>query len=381
MNLNKLINQKGLQQVLIIISCIFVLENTELIHIPVIRYFFSCVFFLIIIVLAIRRKKKQNFLLLSYSLIISSSYAFIRGFQLEELTIKEYFSSIYSFYLFPLMLVIPVQASILRFLKGTITFSLIVNIVCLITLPFWLRSSFFTDQLSRVLLSISALSYLFLHPYIQSRKHVVSFNFFLALILNVVMARRAESFFFGGILILTLIDNFKINPSRNVFYIIMTVISLFLAVNFFEFGTTLIGRYEEGYSNRDYLFENVMSSLNNNYLFLFGKGAKGSYFSDEFMGGAERSIVENGYYNAFLKSGIIFIVLFVSVSLIAFFRGFYKSRSVLGRRLGLFILLYLALMFGHGVLEFSYRVFFLWVAISFCLSKDKIELRDTELSI
>lgn len=161
----------------------------------------------------------------------------------------------------------------------------------------------------------------------------------------------------------------------------MTVISLFLAVNFFEFGTTLIGRYEEGYSNRDYLFENVMSSLNNNYLFLFGKGAKGSYFSDEFMGGAERSIVENGYYNAFLKSGIIFIVLFVSVSLIAFFRGFYKSRSVLGRRLGLFILLYLALMFGHGVLEFSYRVFFLWVAISFCLSKDKIELRDTELSI
>jgi len=378
--LSKTINPIRLQQVLIIISSIFVLENTELVHIPFARYFVSCLFFLIIIFLAIRPERKQNYPLLTYSLIISSIYTFVRGFELEDLTIKEYFSSIYSFYLFPLMLLIPAHTTILKFLKGTITFSLIVNIVCLFTLPFWLGSSFFTDQISRFLLSIAALSYFFLQPYLKSRKLLVSANFFLALILNVVMARRAESFFFVGILILTYIDNFKINPGRNVFYITLTLISLFFSVKYFQFGTTLISRYGEGYSNREFLFENVTSSINDNFIFLFGKGAKGTYFSDEFMGGNERDIVEQGYYNAFLKSGIIFILLFVVISIIAFFKGFYKSKSIFGRRLALFILLYLVLMFGHGVLEFSYRVFFLWFAISYCISKDNIELRDTQLS-
>ena len=122
------------------------------------------------------------------------------------------------------------------------------NIVCLFTLPFWLGSSFFTDQISRFLLSIAALSYFFLQPYLKSRKLLVSANFFLALILNVVMARRAESFFFVGILILTYIDNFKINPGRNVFYITLTLISLFFSVKYFQFGTTLISRYEEGHA-------------------------------------------------------------------------------------------------------------------------------------
>ena len=51
--LSKTINPIRLQQVLIIISSIFVLENTELVHIPFARYFVSCLFFLIIIFLAL----------------------------------------------------------------------------------------------------------------------------------------------------------------------------------------------------------------------------------------------------------------------------------------------------------------------------------------
>jgi hypothetical protein len=306
-----------------------------------------------------------------------SIITFVRGFESDDLSLKKYFSSTFSFYFFSFLMVIEIDKSIFKFLKSTIKFSFVINIVILLTLPFWLSSSFFIDQLSRILLSISAISFFLLTPYLKKYKNIVFFNFIIGLVLNIIMARRAESLFFGGIFIVAFLYNYKISPIKKTFYIFVTSITFLFLTTYFDFGSSLFNRFDEGYENRDFLFEEVLLSLNESNSELFGKGAQGTYFS--VLRNEDRYIVENGFYDLVLKSGWVFLGLFVFLAFVSIYRGFFKSKNIFAIRLGIFVFLYLLLMFGHGVFEFSYRVFFLWLAISICLSDNLIKLDDNEI--
>lgn len=371
-------NLDRLQYTLLFICIIATAENTGLIHLPILRYFFTCLFLLNILILSIRQKKRNiNFKILIYLIILMSIITFVRGFESDDLSLKKYFSSTFSFYFFSFLMVIEIDKSIFKFLKSTIKFSFVINIVILLTLPFWLSSSFFIDQLSRILLSISTISFFLLTPYLKKYKNIVFFNFIIGLVLNIIMARRAESLFFGGIFIVAFLYNYKISPIKKTFYIFVTSITFLFLTTYFDFGSSLFNRFDEGYENRDFLFEEVLLSLNESNSELFGKGAQGTYFS--VLRNEDRYIVENGFYDLVLKSGWVFLGLFVFLAFVSIYRGFFKSKNIFAIRLGIFVFLYLLLMFGHGVFEFSYRVFFLWLAISICLSDNLIKLDDNEI--
>jgi hypothetical protein len=191
------------------------------------------------------------------------------------------------------------------------------------------------------------------------------------------MARRAESFFLGGIFICTLLEGLKLNPLKNTVLTILTIASILFITSSTGFGNNLIERYDEGYDNREVFFEEVLISLSEKNSYFFGDGAQATYYSD--TRNEDRNIVEHGYYDMLLRSGVIFVTLFCLISILAAFRGFFKSNNTFTRRLALYIILYLILMFGHGVFEFSYRVFFLWVSISICLSDDFLKIKDVDI--
>ena len=306
-----------------------------------------------------------------------SIITFVRGLEIDDLSIKKYLSSTYSFYFFPLLMFIRIDDFLIKFLKSTVFFSALVNISVLFTLPFWMGSAFYTDQISRTLLSISAISFFFLLPYVTRYRALIVLNFIIAISLNIFMARRAESFFLGGIFICTLLEGFRLNPLRNSVFIILTATSILFITSSSGFGSELLKRYDEGYENREVFFEEVLISLSERNSFIFGDGAQATYYSEAKS--EDRNIVEHGYYDMLLRSGVVFVALFCLISILAAYRGFFKSNNTFTRRLAIYIILYLILMFGHGVFEFSYRVFFLWVSISICLSDNYLKMKDIEM--
>jgi len=324
-------------------------------------------------------KRNVNFLILVYPIIFLSILTFFRGFESDDLSIKKYLSSAFSFYFFPLLLLIRVDSFvILKFLKSITFLIFLVNLFVLFTLSLWLESAFFTDQISRTLMSISGIIFFFLLPFNPKFKSVITASFIFSVVLNIFMARRAESFFFSGMFIYTLIEGFKFNPLKNSLYIIITISVLAFLVSNSDFGLTLLNRYNEGYENREFFIEEVLLSLSQNNSFVFGEGAQAKYYS--YSQKSDRLIVEHGFYDMLLRSGLVSVILFSLLSIMAIYRGFFKSNNTFVRRLAVYILLYLALMFGHGVFEFSYRLFFLWVAISICLSNDFLNIRDSDIS-
>ena len=363
---------------MIIISILFILENSNVVHTPFLRYVLSVFFILMLLFLfKAQKRNKLYYSFLVYPVIIFSIVTFVRGFETDDLSIKKYLSSTYSFYFFPLLMLIRIDEILLKFLKSTVYFSVVINLSVLFTLPFWLESSFYTDQISRTLLSISGISFFFLLPYVTRHRVIIILNFIFAISLNVFMARRAESFFLGGIFIYTLLEGLKWNPLKNSLLIILTIASLLFITSFDGFGNNLLKRYDEGFENREVFFEEVLFSLSEKNSFIFGDGAQATYYSD--TRNEDRNIVEHGYYDMLLRSGLIFVTLFCLIAILAAFRGFFKSNNTFTRRLAVYIVLYLILMFGHGVFEFSYRVFFLWLSISICLSDNFFKIKDMDV--
>ena len=217
----------GLQFLLIFISILIVLENINFIHAPFIRYSISVIFiYMLLFLLKKQFKRNVNFLILVYPIIFLSILTFFRGFESDDLSIKKYLSSAFSFYFFPLLLLIRVDSFvILKFLKSITFLIFLVNLFVLFTLSLWLESAFFTDQISRTLMSISGIIFFFLLPFNPKFKSVITASFIFSVVLNIFMARRAESFFFSGMFIYTLIEGFKFNPLKNSLYIIITILS------------------------------------------------------------------------------------------------------------------------------------------------------------
>lgn len=368
---------KSLQFLVLFISIIFFLESLKIIHLPFIRYFLSVVF-LFVIVKSVRKHDKSRYLrLLFYCLIVLSIFTFLRGLSYDDFIFKQYLSSTYSFYLFPLLLIIPNDWSVLKFLKSSIFFSFTLNLIVLITLPFWLNSPFYTDMISRMLMSVSGITFLF-RPFLQKNRNIVLINFLIALVVNIIVARRAETFFLIGIFLQSLIFDFNSKRIKLILTVTFSIILSYILLLGFGIGQTLLNRYKQGYDNRSFYIDEALAGMKETKDFLFGKGATGTYYSE--TASTFRNVVEHGYYNLLFKSGSIFIFLFVLISLKASYNCFYKSRNLFSKKLGFYILLYLLLMFGHGLFEFNYRVLFLWFAISFSFNMNILRLDNGQIN-
>lgn len=371
--------EKGLY-VLIGIAIVSILELNAIIHFPVPRYILSLLFLYYFLQFVISNKRKYDLRRIVIVIVSLSILTFVRGINGDLFIMKHYFSSTFSHYFFPLVLLVSIDLrSLFRFLNKLIYFQTLLLILVLINFRYWLEDAFLFDNISRILMSISGILFLVLAPYYKSQRLLLTINIVLSMLINVLIARRAETIFLVQLFVLGITLMTKSNVLRLVNLIFLLALFYLMAV-----GTAVTDKFQDRldtkFENRGNLFEEVTSDLESTNSWLLGKGASGTYRSKSITGDwSQRIVIENGYYNMVLKSGVLYLLLFLILVLIAIYRGLFKSNNRFSKSLSFFLIVYLTLMVGHGVFEFSFRTLFVWFAIALNLNRDIIKLKDGEI--
>ena len=123
---------------------------------------------------------------------------------------------------------------------------------------------------------------------------------------------------------------------------------------------------------------------------IIGRGVLGTYYSPYFehwnksnKGGDSptRSVNEIGYLQMLLKGGFIMIGLYLLILLPAAFLGIFKSRNIIARMSGYFILLYLFLWLISYYPVYSVEYILLWMAAGTCISPQVRKISNSEILI
>jgi hypothetical protein len=122
--------------------------------------------------------------------------------------------------------------------------------------------------------------------------------------------------------------------------------------------------------------------------FYFGRGMFGTFYSqylatDELkisnLGAGQRDLIENGYLQLILNFGFVYLLIFSFLSLLSFYKGFFKSKNLFIKSCATVILINLIDMIGYGLPEVSFRYFLVWLSLPFCFSDYYCKLNDLEI--
>jgi hypothetical protein len=134
--------------------------------------------------------------------------------------------------------------------------------------------------------------------------------------------------------------------------------------------------------SRTFLYLEVFRSLINEDAFLFGLGASGSYesYSFSYLVDNRRYATETGFLNVLLNMGVLGVILYCGVFLVASYYAIFKSNNSLSKMIGLFVVFRWMLFFVEDMTGYSVNMYFLWITIGMCYSKTFRDLTDKNLS-
>jgi O-antigen ligase len=146
-------------------------------------------------------------------------------------------------------------------------------------------------------------------------------------------------------------------------------------------------RAETGMESREVVIEDFfLDIVPLSQDFFFGRGINGTVYSSQIgydelgnKGAGYREGIENGYLQLILNFGFIYLLCFVILSLIAFFKGFIDSNNLLAKSCGALVFINLVDMIGFGIPELTFRFFLVWLSMTFCLSRNFRKLSDLEI--
>jgi hypothetical protein len=106
---------------------------------------------------------------------------------------------------------------------------------------------------------------------------------------------------------------------------------------------------------------------------IIGKGINGKYFCPGISEGVGqvsiyRSGIETDYLTIILKGGIIFLGLKLLIAIPAIFKGLFRSKNLLSKAAGIWILFYLIDLYPAPVTTFSLNYLLVWISIGICYS-------------
>jgi len=183
-------------------------------------------------------------------------------------------------------------------------------------------------------------------------------------------------FFSIIILLLSLLQNKFLLYSLRLFFVVSPLLFYFLYIKFqfniFEYSSTFFDEGSTfGVDTRSLLYSELFSQLNTKEI-LFGKGVLGSYYSKYFYslnyGGDHfiRRSTEVGFLHFVLKGGIFYFLIFY---LFFTFISLKKYSSIYFSTLGLFISVFLSMLFIENHPYFSVKIILMWILISICASR------------
>ena len=183
--------------------------------------------------------------------------------------------------------------------------------------------------------------------------------------------------------------NIKINKKLLkflVFCILMIpMVSLYLGINGQSVFQIILGADNTNYSQlnpyadtRTFLYFEVFQDLMANNAFVFGKGIGSGYMSEAFET-FDRSTVEVGFLQILLKTGIIGVMLYLSVIVSAIYKALGRSKSMFMKSLGLLLASYVLLIFIENVVAYNLLNVVIWIIVGICHSPALRDLSDDEL--
>jgi hypothetical protein len=151
------------------------------------------------------------------------------------------------------------------------------------------------------------------------------------------------------------------------------------------FGEALGDNAQGGYGQenmqadtRTFLYVEVFQDLKMNKAFLFGKGVNAGYLSESFQT-LNRTIVEVGFLQILLKSGIVGFLLYMTMLVSAIFKAMNNSNNRFMEYLALLLLGYVLMFFIENILAFNLLNVMIWIVVGMCHSQELRELSDEEI--
>jgi len=218
--------------------------------------------------------------------------------------------------------------------------------------------------------SISSLS-LLCYEFIPNKyKSVAIFSSLFSLLLMIYFARRGGVFmyilYFFGMFYLYL-EQSKSRYKFGKLLILVTIISIFFTIiNSYSDSTFALVFSRINEDSRSDVDEALISYLNTENAWLFGKGIEGAYNHSNFE--LPRYVHETGYLHLILKGGIIYLFFYVFLLLHASYTGFFKTKNRLTKALALYVFFHVIFLIPYGVPNFGLEYFFVWIGFALCES-------------
>lgn len=201
----------------------------------------------------------------------------------------------------------------------------------------------------------------------------------IALLISVISGRRNQFIYFGSVLFFAgyistmgssrFVRSRRLASIATVFFITALIASIFAIYS--DSFNPFVERMQTGFESREVVTYEFLDDFKGKPLdWAFGRGMNGEYFSKTtsftFKGG--RDTIENGYFYSILKGGIFYLALVSFLMLIAFYKGFFRSKNLLVKAFAALILIQFIDMIGFGIPLLSIKYWIVWFSIPVCLS-------------
>lgn len=214
---------------------------------------------------------------------------------------------------------------------------------------------------------------------------IISITFILA----VIRARRGLMF----ITMTMLLFSYLVYQIANKTKVVNTVISFFVLIiiaysailvyerNRKDTFSLITERFEQNTRSRveEYFYQDLKPVD-----WVFGKGMLGEYFCpgvEEGVGRVTiyRSVIETGYLQVILNSGLIGLVLLLLILIPAMIRGFFRSKNILSKTAAIWIFLFLLYMYPGSFVIFSVYYILVWISVGICYSDQIRNMSDNDI--
>jgi hypothetical protein len=170
-----------------------------------------------------------------------------------------------------------------------------------------------------------------------------------------------------------------------VFLILMVpVVSLYLAIKGQSVFQMVLGEDNSSYSQlnpqadtRTLLYYEVFQDLHYTDTFIFGKGLNAGYYSETFET-FKREIVEVGFLQILLKTGIVGLILYISVIISAIIKALGRSKNLFMKSLGLLLVSYVIMFFVENQIAYNLLNIIIWMVVGMCHSEKLRSLTNQE---
>ncbi len=227
----------------------------------------------------------------------------------------------------------------------------------------------------------------------KNNKKVIWLTIFSYVILTFVCSQRVNAIFLILLILFFTFEYYRLNTIKKYNKFILTLVllvgSIYLAFQLSSFIFSLSQNKEASTDTRTFLFIELFSDMSDDEL-IIGRGVLGTYYSPYFAyteknhlegDSSTRSVSEVGYLEMILKGGFVMMILYLLILLPAAFLGIFKSKNIIARMSGYFILSYLVLWTVSYYPVYSAEYILLWMAVGTATSRSARNIKNSDIFV